>query len=140
DWTYLSLHRGRLVAHGLSVPAKLLPDAVRYFPALKRFRPGLALNQGLAYEVPTTDFGAQIQLSCQPKWFFFLERTRSRDGCDIVPIASYESHQYVDRTVERLPGELHEVIETRSAVIAELPRLSCWKLTYAGPPTVAVLG
>ena len=34
DWSYLTLQRDQLVSHGMSVSAKLLPDAVKYFPAL----------------------------------------------------------------------------------------------------------
>ena len=140
DWTYLSLKNERLVAHGLSVPAKLLPDAVRYFPVLARFRPSIALNQELAYELSSSDLGTELQLSCEPKWFFFLERSGAGEHCEILPISSQESRQYVSRSVERLPSELDDVRDTRAAVIAAMPNLSCWKLTYGGPPTIAVQG
>ena len=140
DWTYLSLSCGQLVASGLAVPAKLLPDAVNHFPQLNKFRPGIALNQELAYELPSQELGAEVQLSCEPRWFFFLERTGSVGGCEVLPIASEESQHYVNRTVERLPPELEDVLRSRSAVLAHMPRLSCWKLRYGGPPTVAVHG
>lgn len=140
DWTYLSLKGERLVAHGLSVPAKLLPDAVSYLPFLKRFQPGIALNQELAYEVPSSELSAQTQLSCEPHWFFFLERANRDGDCEILPIPSEESHRYAERSVERLPTGLESMLNTRSAVIAHLPRLSCWKLVYGGPPAIAVRG
>ena len=140
DWTYLCLNRGGLVAHGLSVPAKLLPDAVSYLPFLERFHLGIALNQELAYEVPSSEVGGQTQLSCEPRWFFFLERRSNFRGCEILPIESEEAQRYVDRSVERLPPELDSMMANRSAVVASLPRLSCWRLVYGGPPTVAVRG
>jgi hypothetical protein len=139
DWTYLSLRHGRLMAHGLSVPAKLLPDALNHFPVLQRFRPGLALNQEWAYELPVSELGTEATLSCEPRYFFFLERDLEA-RCEIVPIASRESQQYAERSVECLPSELQDMLDMRSAVINTLPRLSCWKLTYGGAPTVAVQG
>jgi hypothetical protein len=42
--------------------------------------------------------------------------------------------------VERLPTELELMIQARTAVISQLSRLSCWKLSYGGPPRVAVRG
>jgi hypothetical protein len=137
DWSYLSMRGGRSVAYGMSAPVKLLPDAVKHFPALSGYRPAPALNDELAYELRAGDLGANVRLSCEPQWFFFLERT-SVPGCRLHSIGSDEAQRYVERSVERLPPELHEVICARATLIENVSRLSCWRLRYGGPPAVAV--
>lgn len=139
DWTYLSLDHGKLVAHGMSIPAKLLPDAVTHFPLLDRYPLGLALNQELAYELPAQDLGARVHLRCQPQWFFFLERLPD-EGFSAVPVSSLEAQRYIDGSLERLPPELRELAAIRSSVAEHVARLSCWKVSYGGPPSVAVKG
>jgi hypothetical protein len=140
DWTYLTVARGELVAHGMSSPAKLLPDAVNYFPGLTQFPLCLALNHELAYELPAEKLGAEVKLSCEPRWFFFLERTATEERCQLLPVSADEAQLYVERSVERLPTELELMIQARTAIISQLSRLSCWKLSYGGPPSVAVRG
>lgn len=137
DWSYLALRGGRLLAHGMSLPAKLLPDAINYFPLLEHYSTGISLNQELAYELPAEDLGTQVRAICEPRWFFFLER-QSTPGCRIVPVSSGEALCYVERSVERLPAQLERLTRARSAVIEHVHRLSCWKLTYGGPPRTAV--
>jgi hypothetical protein len=53
DWTYVSKdgNKDGLIASGLSVPVKLLPDAVQHFPELKALTPKESLNGELAFEV-----------------------------------------------------------------------------------------
>jgi hypothetical protein len=139
DWSYLAAYSGQIVAHGMSVPAKLLPDAVKHFPALAHHSLAPALNEELAYELAPSEVGAQVQLSCEPQWFFFLERT-PESGCRLRPVCAEEARRYVERSVERLPLELGEMIQTRAAVIDQVSRLSCWNLSYGGPPDTAVRG
>jgi len=139
DWSYLAAHSGQIVAHGMSVPAKLLPDAVKHFPALAHYPLAPALNEELAYELAPGAFGARSQLSCEPQWFFFLERT-AESGCRLRSVSGDEARRYVERSVERLPPELVEMIHSRAAIIDEMSRLSCWNLSYGGPPDVAVRG
>lgn len=138
DWTYLSQSRGQLSAHGMSVPAKLLPDCERFFPFLARYAIRPALNGELAYELPPHEVGSRVELSCEPRWFFFLERAKTE--CRIDPVSPGEALQYVARSVERLPPELADMAQRRSAIMARIASLSSWKLTYGGPPEVAVNG
>ncbi len=138
DWTYLSSRGDTLFAHGMGVPVKLLADAVKHFPLLANHQPRMALNDELAYELPVQDLGGKAQLCCEPKLFFFLERD-STAGCTIQPIHVEEVLAYVESSVEPLPDELGDIRQSRSAIIKRIPRLSCWKLTYGGPPQVAVL-
>jgi len=137
DWTYLTSDSGRLLAHGMGAPVKLLPDAVQHFPALRNHRISVALNEELAYELPVQELRGHVRFRCEPRFFLFLER-RSSEGCTLVPFASEEAQQYVENCVERLPPELRSAASARSAVTEQVARLSCWKLTYGGPPAVAV--
>lgn len=139
DWSYLSMQDQRIVAHGLSVPVKLLPDAVHHFSALSQYQPALALNGELAYELPAHVLGATVRLSCKPRWFFFLERS-GEPGFHVRPISSTEAQSYVERSVERLPPELDDIICARAEVIEELSQLSCWHFCYSGTPEIAVQG
>jgi hypothetical protein len=137
DWTYLSCENGNLVAHGMGVPIKLLPDTVEYFPALASHPVQPALNGELAYEVPAEDLGARVQSLCRPRWLFFLER-RSANGCEINPVPAAEALRYLENSVERLPPELNEIARKRAAILQDISRLSCWRLRYSGHPRVAV--
>jgi len=137
DWTYLAVERGRLLAHGMGVPAKLLPDALQHFPFLARYRVGMALNQEPAYEVPAQEIAAQVESSCAPRWFLFLERS-TKKGCHVEPVSPEQARSYVERSVERLPPELDDMRRMRRAIIEQISLLSCWKLSYAGPPQTAV--
>jgi hypothetical protein len=137
DWTYLTLERGRLLAHGMEVPAKLLPDALEHFPFLAEYRVGIALNQEPAYEVPAQDVGARVESWCAPRSFIFLERS-GEEGCRLAPVPAVEARRYIERSVERLPPQLENMIQARSVVIEQVALLSCWKLSYSGPPQIAV--
>ena len=139
DWTYLSVEQGRLLAHGMGVPAKLLPDAIEHFPILARYQLGLALNQELAYELPPKDAGAQVTSCCEPRWFFLLERSAKQE-CRIEPLNPTNVIAYVERHLERLPPELENLEQLRSGIAGRVADLSCWRLTYGGPPATAVSG
>jgi hypothetical protein len=138
DWTYLSQTGGQLTAHGMLTPAKLLPDCERFFPFLAEYSIRPALNQEMAFELPPRDLNTQVELSCQPRWFLFLQRTTGE--CRLDPASPDEARRYVERSVERLPPELAEIAQRRAAIVEGVSRLSCWKLTYGGPPAVAVRG
>jgi hypothetical protein len=137
DWTYLSLDNGRLVAHGMSVPAKLLPDAVAHFPVLAQHPLRMSLNQELSYEVQVERLGANVHFSCSPECFLFLERTQE-EGSRFFAVSSGEVQEYFDRSLEPLPSQLPELMQARSSLIGRISRLPCWKLRYGGPPQTAV--
>ena len=137
DWTYLTSDRGRLLAHGMGIPAKLLPDAIKHFSFLNSYPVGIALNQELAYELPAQEIGAKVEYVCEPQWFLFLERS-TESGCRVAPVSGSDARLYIEHSVERLPAELDDMVRTRSSVIDQISQLSCWKLTYGGSPQVAV--
>lgn len=139
DWTYLSWKPEGLVAHGMSTPVKLLPDAIRHFPMLAEYPVRPALDGELAYRVSATNFGADVRLSCLPRWFLFLERTAS-NGCHLDPISAEEARLYLEAGVERLPIQLQAITEGRTQIINRICRTSCWTLRYSGPPQVAAVG
>jgi hypothetical protein len=135
----LSQHDGQITAHGMSVPAKLLPDCERFFPFLAGYPIRPALNQELAYELPAQDLGTQVELSCKPRWFFFLERGAVEE-CRLDIVSPDEALRYVEHSVERLPPELADIVQRRAAIMTAISRLCCWKLVYGGPPEIAVRG
>jgi hypothetical protein len=137
DWTYLSLCSGALIAQGLSIPAKLLPDAVSYFPELAAYPVRMALNQELAYEFSVDSIGGHVQRTCNPRFFFLMDRSAAH-GCQFLPMPATEARSYIDRSIELLPLQLQDQIATRSAIIQRVLDLSCWRLSYNGPPSTAV--
>jgi len=134
DWTYLSSRRGKLVAHGLGAPVKLLPDTVRYFPELRHFTPKKTFNGEVAHEVdPAKLFGSKVRTSSHPKWVLFLERT-SEPGCHFLPRRPEHVAQFFEQSAEKLPRELPEAVRSRSELIDRLSACQCWTLRTGRDP------
>lgn len=137
DWTYISHGRGRIVAHGMSAPVKLLPDAVKHFPVLQRYNIQTSMNGELAYEVDVAEtFGAQLKRECQPRWLVFLERM-PRAGSEFTPMSSAEALKYLDSSVEKLPKQLSQAAVMREKTIHSIAQLPCWRFGYGGTPQFA---
>ena len=67
-----------LLAHGLSFPIKLLPDADRFFPELRALTLKSTLNGEIAYELdPTHSSAFDVKMSTHPRHIFFLERVHT---------------------------------------------------------------
>jgi hypothetical protein len=134
DWTYVSSMPGKLVAHGLFAPIKLLPDTSRYFPELRRLNPKKTLNGELAHEIdPAKLFHSSARASSQPKWLLFLERS-SQPGCQFVPCRREHAIQFFESSAEKLPRELPEASRARSEVIKQLSSCQCWILRTGSDP------
>jgi hypothetical protein len=134
DWTYLSQHNGKFVAHGTSAPVKLLPDAVNHFRTLQSCHLQTSMNGELAYEVDIAEtFGAQAEQGCEPRWLVFLERT-SRPGGEFTPMSSAAARTYLNSSVERLPIQLSEAEATRRQIIEKVSQLPSWRFSYGGTP------
>jgi hypothetical protein len=134
DWTYLSHRNGKLVAHGTSAPAKLLPDAVNHFQKLEGFSLRTSMNGELAYSVDIAEtFGARTEQGCEPRWLVFLERT-SHPGGDFTALSSAVARTYLNSSVERLPVQLSEATATREQVIEKVSQLPSWRFRYGGTP------
>lgn len=134
DWTYIESGRNHLVAHGLEVPVKLLPDAVRHFPQLQQHETAISMNGELAYEVPADAvFPIVMRRSCVPTVLLYLERTRdvhshfSAWAPDLV-------RDHFLRNAELLPSELVHAAESRAEAIHAISRLPAFVFHAAGTP------
>jgi hypothetical protein len=136
DWTYVSngdTETG-LVAAGLSVPVKLLPDAVRHFPELHSFAPGRSLNGEIAFEVEAAStFRSSVKQSSKPHWVMFLNRDE-RPGCDFIPCDSNEALRFYERSAELLPSELPDAARKRSQIIREVANRRCFRVRSGETP------
>ncbi len=134
DWTYLSHKDGRLSAWGMPIPAKLLPDAVRFFPELQNSAPVMWLNGEAAFQAdPTLLCGAQRTLHCDPRQVFILER---HDGpeCEFIPCDKERVREWFEKGVQQLPASLQHFREEQLRTIELLAECECWILRHAGPP------
>ena len=140
DWTYLRCARRpnqcpRNVGTGEAAARLRKASSLLWL----HIRSAPALNEELAYELLHEELGAQVHFCCEPRWFFFLERS-TRRSAGSSRFVLREARQYVERSVERLPPELADIAQRRAAIMANIASLSCWKLTYGGPPEIAVRG
>ena len=136
DWTYLSQEDDQLRAHGLSVPVKLLPDAVRHFPELKALTPRPSFNGELAFEVsPQEIWSVHVKSDSRPEWLMFLER-KTAAGCDFTPYSVADAREFFEKSAERLPDELPEAFAARSKVIQAVANCRCWRLRTGESPQV----
>lgn len=134
DWTYVSRQQSTLVAHGLSSPVKLLPDAVRFFPELARFNPVTALNGELAYEIdPRASFDFEVKAFSHPRHIFFLNRT-SCPGCHIDSCRPEYVRDFFEKNAERLPEEIPDARTFRAGIIKTLSECTAWVLQTGDSP------
>src|ERR1700688_278884 len=134
DWTYFSKEASTLIAHGLSSPIKLLPDAVQFFQKWRGLTPAISLNGELAYEVDPARFaGSTVKNTSRPTWIFFLERT-STPGCQFVPCSSASIREFFENNAERLPDELIAAKTLRTTIIRALSALPSWVLRTGDSP------
>jgi hypothetical protein len=133
DWTYLSKHESGLIAHGLSAPLKLLPDAAQFFSELAALTPATALNGELAYQVDPQLFGCRLTEISSPKSIFFLERT-STPGCRVLPCRSEYARDFFEKNAERLPDVLVEAKSFRASVIRMLSARPTWIIRTGDTP------
>jgi hypothetical protein len=137
DWTYISERQCGLVAHGLSSPVKLLPDAARFFPELRAFAPKTTLNGELAYEIEQVDstMGFIAKNTSQPRRVFLLERTASR-GCHFVPCRHEYVKDFFEKNGERLPDELLEAKAFRARIVQAIAACPSWILRTGESPQI----
>lgn len=134
DWTYLSQEGHELMAHGLSVPVKLLPDAIQHFPELEGRIPKASFNGELAFEVAPQDIcRVPAKSASRPHWLVFLERN-STPGCDFARRSAADALDFFENSAERLPDELPETSATRSKLIQAVANCECWRVRTGEPP------
>lgn len=134
DWTYVTSHDGRLTAHGLHAPVKLLPDSIRFFPQIEGFQPHRSLNGEVAFEVDAKQaFGARVCMTSRPSRLLFLERVAT-SGCEFVPLIRDDVRRFFENTAERLSPEFASAAANRSKVIEKIAQLDCWLLRSGASP------
>jgi len=136
DWTYLSRQQSALLAHGLSSPVKLLPDAARFFPQLRSLIPKPALNGELAYEIDPKQWkGFTVKTTTVPRHIFFLERA-STPGCHVIPSRPEYLRDFFEKSGERLPNEIAEARTFRTELIGTLSNCPSWILRTGDNPQI----
>jgi HPr Serine kinase C-terminal domain len=136
DWTYVCNESGGLIAHGLSAPVKLLPDAVQHFPELSCRTPQMSFNGELAFEIAPEEFCRNAAaLRSRPRWLMFLERT-SAPGCNFAPYDADDAQVFFESSAERLPDQIPDASMARSAVIRSLASCAAWRVRTGESPQV----
>jgi hypothetical protein len=136
DWTYFSRSGSRLLAWGLPIPVKLLPDTINYFPELSNAELAPSLNGELAYEVdPAVLFGIDRSLCCEPQWLVFIERNREPRAA-FRRISSKEAFSRFASELERLPACISDLRDLQLQTIAALVDRECWVLQHGLTPAL----
>jgi hypothetical protein len=134
DWTYCTTAEGVLTAHGTAARVKLLPDAGRHFPLLNEYKTHVSMNGEIAFEVRADEaFGARLEMRCRPRMLVFYCRNTEPVG-RFTRLDRSVARQYMESNVERLPVELGEAAEVRSALMDSVSGLPCWKFECGGRP------
>lgn len=134
EWTYVSQGKNSLVAYGLGVPLKLLPDAARFFTKLSNHTPRQTLNGEVAYEVnASSTMGFAVKTMSHPRWILFLERI-ARGTSIIAPCGTQYVADFFEKSAEKLPAELAEAKRSRTQVIQRLASCPAWILRTGESP------
>jgi hypothetical protein len=146
DWTYITREHyadcdatsngalNRLIAHGLSVPVKLLPDATNHFPELANRTPQMWFNGELAFELRAEELThTPVKTISQPEWLFFLERT-SASGCEFHSVTTTAVREFFESSAERLPACLPATTAARSSTIEALSHCRAWRVRSGESP------
>lgn len=138
EWTYIS-PRGEqgLDAWGLSLPVKLLPDAVTFFPELEPHEPAVSLNGEVAYEVdPEPVFGCKRSSHCLPEIFVLLERS-SKEEASFTEVSMEEIVAYLANGLEELPEVVAHFREPQVELLRRLGECKLVRFRFGGSPEEA---
>jgi hypothetical protein len=134
DWTYARIEQGEVLAYGLQVPVKLMPECSLYFEELSSLRPRIALNGELAFEVNAAEtFQVQVAQRCIPSCVVFLERWDSEKS-SVEALPRDVARRYFAQSAELLPTELRHAIAEREEIIEQVTSRDCWRFRYGGTP------
>lgn len=135
DCTYFSRSGSRLLAWGLPVPMKLLPDAARYFPQLSASEATRSLNGEVAIHLDPETIGVSRSPSCEPRWLVFVERTEE-SGIAFRQITSREAAFRFVSNLETLPPCISSQRHHQLATINALVDRECWVLRHGVAPDI----
>jgi hypothetical protein len=131
DRTFLSRWEGRLAAWGLPTQLKLRLDALDWFPELKDLRQTTVKSGERAMWLdPSPALGIQRIQRCEPVGLVFLERQECAP-CGLSAVAADHAGRQLEAD---LMAEAPEAAAGQRAMIADLVKLPCWRLTYGGSP------
>jgi len=135
EWTYVLSRNADLTLHTLGSPAKLLPDAGRFFPGLRQLQLQTAMNGELSYEVDISCWpGARAPIAQSfPNRILFLQRVAA-SGCRFAACDAEFAVSFFERGMERLPEELPEANKQRSEIIRRLSSTKSWILETGESP------
>jgi hypothetical protein len=134
DWTYVRRNVNDIVAHGLRVPVKLLPETSRFFEGLTALRPRISLTGEVAVEVnPINNFGIRMEERCQPGCVIALERWTLEESA-IEPISGETLRRFFTGSPELIPNQLQRTDAERERIIDNLTSRDCWMFRYGGVP------
>lgn len=133
DWTYLSVRSGNLVACGLGIPFKLLPDAARFFGGLPHHQIAPSMNGELAYQVDLDHFASRSIKQSVPRHLFMLER-RPSGPSDFRRMSPHSVQDFFEQSSEPFPKVLSHGHKFRSQILSQVANLQCWQFTYSGSP------
>ena len=135
EWTYVLSRNNGLTLHTLGSPAKLLPDAARFFPGLRQLPLQTALNGELSYQVDISVWqGASPPITQSfPSCLLFLERTQTT-GCRFTACNADFAVSFFEHGMERLPEELPDLKDYRSEIIRRLSSTRGWILETGASP------
>ena len=131
DWTFLSRRNGELRCWGLISKLKLLPEAVDFFPELKKFETHPSVNGEIAYDLdPELDLGISRERCCDPRWLILLER-QPAEGFSLEKISAQEA---AVRLEQDLLFDTEEFLSPQINAIGSLVKRGCRLLRYGGDP------
>lgn len=134
DWTYARVADDEVVAHGLKVPVKLLPESVQFFAELSSLRTKISLNGERAFEVNAAEtFHVQVEGQCIPNCVVFLDRWKV-EGTSVEAISRDIARDYFLRSAEVLPPQFATAAAERERIIERVASRDCWLFRYGGTP------
>ena len=137
DWSYCRMTRHGVEVAATEVRLKLLPDAVRHFPGLRRLRTSISMNGEEAYEFdPAEVLGVKRRDACLARAFVFYRRTAEGD-VSFEHVGAKTARAYLEDSVEALPPELLQASGQRSAVMGAVAALPCWQFCSPAAPAEA---
>jgi len=134
EWTYLLARDGALTLHSLGAPAKLLPDASRFFPGLCQLDLHTAMNGELSYEVDVSTWLGVPQITQSSLSRTLFLRRVSRPGCRFTPCDEEFAFSFFEQSMERLPDELLDAKMQRTEIIRKMSSTKSWILETGESP------
>ena len=134
DWTYFHQGPKALVASGLPVPIKLLPDTRRFFPRLGAHPITRSLNGELAYEIDVRSaLSPSRTYSCDSRRLLFYRRVPGA-AATFTRLTPQQAEAQFGPALERIPDCLASTRAGQHSIIAALSHIPAYSLIADGRP------